>query len=75
MTAKDRWSQKFYCKVCNKFGEATFWQEDGWSYMNGDRSTHLDSITDGFKWVPTGKTKGDKEVVCSKCDVEVSSRK
>jgi hypothetical protein len=48
MTARDRFTWKLKCPSCGKTGIANVSQEDGWSYMNGDRSTQIDEVPDGF---------------------------
>lgn len=51
MSAKDRFSAELKCPVCGREGVAKMWEEDGYSYAFGDKSTHIESLTEGFKQV------------------------
>lgn len=64
MTAKDRWTTDLACPKCKTKGEAEVWQEDGWSFSNGDQSTHLDSVSAGFRAEQDGNRL---KFFCTKC--------
>jgi Zn ribbon nucleic-acid-binding protein len=51
MSSKDRFTATLNCPVCGRSGVAHLWQEDGYSYAFGDKSTHIDSVTEGFQHV------------------------
>lgn len=70
MTAKDRFTIKVSCPKCQTSGVAHVWQEDGWSFMNGDRSTHIDSVPAGFS---ARETDGPVVFTCKKCGGEAVS--
>lgn len=67
MTAKDRWTVDLFCPNCLRTGRAELWQHDGWSFSNGDTSTYIDSVTDGFKSVPH---RVGYQFYCTQCDVK-----
>jgi len=54
MTGKDRWTVTVRCPKCAGWGTAHLWQEDGWSFSNGDQSTHIESVPYGFASRRTG---------------------
>lgn len=49
MTAKDRWTVTVSCPKCPNKGIGKLWQEDGWSFSNGDQSTHVSEVPKGFR--------------------------
>jgi len=51
MSAKDRFSAKLKCPECGREGVAKMWEEDGYSYTFGDKTTHVDSLSEGFQQV------------------------
>lgn len=55
MGSKDRFTASLKCPVCGREGVAKLWQEDGYSFVFGDSSTHIESIPEGFKSA-VGKT-------------------
>ena len=68
MTARDRWTVDLHCPKCGKSGTAHVYQEDGWSFSNGDQSTHVESIPDGFTSKNIGKS--GLKFFCSECAIE-----
>lgn len=71
MTAKDRWTVSLKCPNGHGEGEAELWQEDGWSFSNGDQSTHLESVPDGFRAVAT---KRSFDFFCKLCGAPAERR-
>jgi predicted RNA-binding Zn-ribbon protein involved in translation (DUF1610 family) len=69
MTARDRWTVDLRCPKCGNSGTAHLWQEDGWSFSNGDQSTHIDALPDGFR-IQTQRT-GALKFFCEKCGIAV----
>jgi Zn ribbon nucleic-acid-binding protein len=68
MTARDRWQVDLHCPKCGNSGTANLWQEDGWSFSNGDQSTHIDSLPEGFRAQP--QKSGALKFFCAKCEIE-----
>lgn len=68
MTAKDRFTVNLACPKCQTSGIANLWQEDGWSFSNGDMSTHIESVPGGFR----AEQHGPKaKFFCSNCGAAV----
>ena len=65
MSAKDRFSVPVNCPGCQNSGEAHLWQEDGYSWMNGDHRTHVTSLPEGFKAIENDDKSLD--IICIKC--------
>jgi len=72
MTARDKWTVQLTCPNCKNSGEADLWQEDGWSFSNGDQTTHISSVSDGFQATLT--QKGAIEFSCSRCHVPANAK-
>jgi hypothetical protein len=70
MTARDRWTTDLRCPQCGNTGEASLWQEDGWSFSNGDQSTHVDGITGAFRAVQPKRGQSGIKFFCIPCGVE-----
>jgi hypothetical protein len=51
MTARDRYSAELRCPVCGREGVAKLSENDGYTYAFGDKTTHVDSLTEGFRRV------------------------
>jgi predicted RNA-binding Zn-ribbon protein involved in translation (DUF1610 family) len=68
MTARDRWDSHLKCPECGKAGVASLYQEDGWSFSNGDQSTRVESVSEGF-YAKVLKS-GGVNFYCGKCNVE-----
>lgn len=69
MTARDRFTAKLECPVCYKTGEARLSEEDGWSYLRGNRSTDVDFLPEGFKVVDRPSKMGQVDIFCLECNV------
>jgi predicted RNA-binding Zn-ribbon protein involved in translation (DUF1610 family) len=69
MTARDRWTADLRCPKCGNSGSAHLSQEDGWSFSNGDQSTQIDSVPDGFRAQRTKSSFGIK-FFCVNCGIE-----
>ncbi|MCG7984641.1 hypothetical protein [Candidatus Thiodiazotropha endoloripes] len=66
--AKDKFSIPLKYPSCVKVGEAHCWQEDGWAYVKGDRSTQVTEVTTGFKRVQKPSNWGeDINFICDDC--------
>jgi Zn ribbon nucleic-acid-binding protein len=76
MTAKDRWTVSLSCPKCGKTGRAALWQEDGWSFSNGDQSTHIDERPHGFheKRVKVGARGFSLDWYCDECNVKAGEK-
>lgn len=48
MSARDNFCAELLCPVCGRTGKAELSENDGYSYSFGDKSTRVDSLTDGF---------------------------
>lgn len=74
MTSRDKFSIPLECPKCEKTGEASCWQEDGYTYMNGNTDTGVNNVTEGFTRVYTKSHWGnDINFICSECG-ELSAR-
>jgi hypothetical protein len=51
MTARDKFSAKLICPECGREGVARMSENDGYSYAFGDKSTTVESLTEGFREV------------------------
>jgi hypothetical protein len=67
VTARDRFAVKLRCPKCGNSGIAQLSQEDGWSYMNGDRSTQIDALPEGFE---ARTVKRRLKFFCVPCGIE-----
>jgi len=65
MTARDRFTSELKCPVCGKTGIAELSQEDGWSFSNGDQSTRIDFLPEGFFVVSKGDRFGQPDFHCT----------
>jgi hypothetical protein len=70
MTARDRWTVDLRCPKCGNTGTAHLWQEDGWSFSNGDQSTHIDSVPQGFDAL---QTRPHIKFTCTACGIEAQT--
>jgi len=70
MTARDHYTLTVTCPQGGNTGTAHVWEEDGWSYSNGDQSTHIETAPDGFSG---RKTDRRPEFTCLKCGVGAKS--
>jgi Zn ribbon nucleic-acid-binding protein len=70
MTAKDRWTVDLRCPQCGSAGTAHLWQEDGWSFSNGDQSTYIDSVPAGFRVATPKRGSFGIKFFCISCDIE-----
>lgn len=59
MSAKDRFSYDLKCPECGREGRADFWEEDGYRFMQ-DSTTHIDSLSEGFRSVEAPSTVSQK---------------
>jgi len=67
MTARDRWTDDLKCPKCGKRGVAELSQNDGWSYSNGDQSTRVDHLPEGFR--ADRRSKSNRiDFICMGCD-------
>jgi hypothetical protein len=48
MSRRDKFKAELRCPECGREGVAHLSELDGYAYMRGDKSTHVDSLTDGF---------------------------
>jgi hypothetical protein len=48
MSKRDRFKAELRCPTCGKEGVAQLSENDGYTYAFGDKSTSIDSLTDGF---------------------------
>jgi len=71
MTAKDRWTVTVRCRQCADWGIAHLWQEDAWSFSNGDQSTHIESVPYGFS---SRRIGGQINFDCIKCGIEAKAK-
>ena len=71
MAARDRFTYNLKCPECGATGVANASQEDGWSYLNGDQSTSIDSVPDGFIDKSTGARK---DIHCAACECSVEMK-
>lgn len=68
MASKDRFTMPLECPACGKSGEANCWQEDGWSFVKGNRGTSVTNVTTGFTRVKERSFWGDDiNFVCDDC--------
>lgn len=51
MSARDNFSAKLLCPECQREGVAHMSEEDGYSYAFGDKSTTVESLSEGFRQV------------------------
>jgi hypothetical protein len=51
MSGRDRFSAKLICPTCGREGVANMSENDGYKYAFGDKSTTIESVTDGFHQV------------------------
>lgn len=66
--AKDEFTIPLKCPKCEKSGEAKCWQQDGWAFVRGDRSTRVIGATAGFSRVKERSYWGDDvNFICDKC--------
>lgn len=74
MTARDRFSVPLKCPTCGLEGTARLSQEDGWSFIKGNRSTQVDEMPEGFKAVSGNSSyASDLDIVCAKHGVSAIS--
>lgn len=71
MTARDRFTIDLFCPNCLNVGTANLSQEDGWSFSNGDQSTRVDRVSEGFAPARAPKTAGGVKMICSACNISV----
>lgn len=75
MTARDRFSVPLKCPECGLEATARLSQEDGWSFMKGNRGTAVDEMPDGFKAVAGSCFyASDLDIVCEKHGVSAVGR-
>jgi len=48
MSSRDEFKAELRCPVCGREGVAKLSELDGYSYAFGDKSTSVDSLTEGF---------------------------
>lgn len=65
---KDKFTIPLKCPSCGKEGDAKCWQEDGWAYLKGDRSTQVTELSPGFTRVKEPSFWGeDINFLCDDC--------
>jgi hypothetical protein len=70
MTARDRFTANLKCPQCGREGKARLSEEDGWSYLHGNRKTSVDALPDGFKEIDQPSAKGTSvDIFCATCNV------
>ncbi len=75
MTARDRFSVPLKCPKCGLEGTARLSQEDGWSFMRGNRATAVDEMPHGFKAVVGSCSyANDLDIVCGQHGVSAVGR-
>lgn len=70
MTARDRFRVELKCSKCERAGTVHLSQEDGWSFLNGNRSTRVDHLPQGFK-VVANTNAGEIDIFCTDCGIKV----
>ena len=67
--AKDRFKIRLECPNCGRDGIADAVEEDGYSYVFGNKGTTIDSLPDGFKIVNQPSKAGSVDIFCYGCDI------
>ena len=65
--ARDRYSLLLKCPGCGRSGQAHVSENDGWSFMRGDREREVDSVPEGFTVVDHGRNRGDEIIIHCEC--------
>jgi hypothetical protein len=64
----DRFPFPLICPTCGQTGVAKLWQEDGWSFSNGDQNAYIEALSGGFR-ADDAESRPGSIIVCVKCNV------
>lgn len=65
MSSRDNFSAKLVCPECGREGVAHMSENDGYTYAFGDKSTTVESVTEGFRQVKApSRIRDDLDFQC-----------
>ena len=67
--SKDRFKIDLKCPSCARSGVASAEEEDGWSYVKGNKDTYIFDLPNGFKIVDKPSRMASVDIFCAQCDV------
>lgn len=69
----DRFPFYLKCPICGQTGVAHLWQEDSWSFSNGDQNAYIETLSDGFR-ADNAKSRPGCNIICVKCNVAAAEK-
>ena len=65
--SRDRYKSDLQCPSCGKTGVARISENDGWSYMRGQRDRNVDEVPEGFTLVDHGRNYHAETIFKCEC--------